>query len=345
MAAFCRLLSLGLPCFVLIVLLAGCTPGLHSAAVRGARLRVLGTVQDGGLPHAGCWCDHCERARRDLQYRRFVSSVALLLPGETGIPQVFLIDVSPDIREQLHMLGDVRKASSAGAGRDIVDGVFLTHAHIGHYLGLAFFGFEAMNTRDLPVSCTPRMAGFLRANGPWSQLVRLDNIRLREVAPGAPVDLPVVGNRYQVSVKPIQVPHRDEYSDTVGYVIRRTGSPAGSAAEPGRTVFYVPDTEPWRNWKPSLAEVIEEERIDTLLVDGTFYSSSELPGRSVTSIGHPLMTDSMDLLEPLVRAARLTVYFTHLNHSNPVLDPASAAARDVTTRGFHVAREGLELPL
>jgi len=340
-----KLLSLVSPGFLLVAFLVGCGSVVHPAAIREPRLRVLGTVQDGGLPHAGCWCEHCEKARHDAKSRRYVASVAILLPGEAGRQRVYLIDVSPDIREQFQLLSDVREASSTTAGRDLIDGVFLTHAHIGHYLGLAFFGFEAMNTKDLPVYCTPRLAEFLRTNGPWSQLVRRENIRLQEAAPGTPVALPFDGGRDHVSVKPIQVPHRDEYSDTVGYVIRRARAPDQPATREGHAVFYVPDTEPWRNWTPSLVEVIEQESVDILLVDGTFYSNDELPGRGVASIGHPLMRDSMDLLEPLARSRRLEVYFTHLNHSNPVLDTAGAVAREVTSRGFHVAKEGLELPL
>ena len=344
MALVCRLLCLGFPSLLLLAFLVGCGPGLRSAAGQGARLRVLGTVQDGGLPHAGCACDRCEMARRDSRCRRWISSLALLLPDGDGHEQVFLIDVSPDIREQLDMLRDVPR-SPENAVRGGLDGVFLTHAHIGHYLGLAFFGFEAMNTKGLPVYSTPRMAEFLKANGPWSQLVRLNNIDLRELAPGNAVSLPFAGDRERVSVKPIRVPHREEYSDAVGYVIRRERTLDRAAAAGAHTVFYVPDTEPWRTWEPSLVETIDRESVDLILVDGTFYSNAELPGRSVASIGHPLMTDSMELLEPLVRARRLEVYFTHLNHSNPVLEPGGAEAREVGVRGFQVAKEGMEIRL
>jgi pyrroloquinoline quinone biosynthesis protein B len=344
MSVFFRVLCLGLPSLLVIAFVAGCGPGFRAAARQGPRLRVLGTAQDGGLPHAGCSCAHCERARHDPRYRRLVASTALLLPEENGKQQVYVIDVSPDIREQLDLLRDLR-TTAMGPERRVVDGVFLTHAHIGHYLGLAFFGFEALNTKGLPTYCTPWMAEYLRTNGPWSQLVRLNNIDLRELDPGTPVNLPCSTKGDQVSVKPVRVPHRDEYSDTVGYVIRKEPLPDQPGAVRGRTVFYVPDTEPWRTWEPTLLDIIQREAVDVLVVDGTFYSEAELPGRSVASIGHPLMTDSMALLEPLVQAHRLEVYFTHLNHSNPVLDPAGAAARDVAARGFRVAREGLELPL
>jgi pyrroloquinoline quinone biosynthesis protein B len=53
----------------------------------------------------------------------------------------------------------------------------------------------------------------------------------------------------------------------------------------------------------------------------------------------------MDLLEPLVKRGRLRVYFTHLNHSNPALDPGGEARKSIEARGFRVLEEGDELDL
>lgn len=304
----------------------------------------------------------------DPRRRRYVSSAALILPvrtdarvggksdadrgTRTGAERVFLFDATPDIREQLHLLRDVRGGPAGRVDRAPVDGVFLTHAHIGHYTGLAFFGFEAVHTRDLPVYCTPRMAQFLRTNGPWSQLVEKENLRLHETAQGQSIALAFATRRENggasnndqaeaIVVTPIAVPHRDEYSDTVGFILKRRAT----GPQRGSTLLFVPDTEPWRNWSPTLIDVIDRERIDVLIVDGTFFSSEELPGRAVSSIGHPLIRDTMDLLEKRVSAGGLTVYFTHLNHSNPALEPNSEARREINSRGFAVAHEGLEIPL
>jgi pyrroloquinoline quinone biosynthesis protein B len=174
------------------------------------------------------------------------------------------------------------------------------------------------------------MAAFLRAGGPWSQLVRLGEIALREVPPGGRIDL-----GEGVAAELLAVPHRDEYSDTVAVMLRG----------PRATLLYVPDTEPWRTWPRPLPEVLADHGVDVALLDGTFYSPDELPGRPVASIGHPLMTDTMDLLAPTVAAGRTRVVFTHLNHSNPALDPASDAARAIVARGFAVAAEGEEIAL
>jgi pyrroloquinoline quinone biosynthesis protein B len=293
--------------------------------VEGARIRVVGTVQDGGLPHAACGCERCEAARRDPARRRRVAALAVVLPASG---RVLLVDATPDVREQLDLVRDLRRAPPGRVDRAPVDGVLLTHAHMGHYLGLAFFGFEAVHTRDLRVHATPRLAGFLRANAPWDQLARLGNVTLVEHPPGAEFPL---GDGVTAGVVP--VPHRDEYSDTVGYLF----------AGPRARVLYVPDTDGWERWQPPLAERLRG--VEVAILDGTFYSPAELPGRDVGAIGHPLVTRTMDLLQPLVDAGGLRVYFTHLNHSNPALDPISPERREIERRGFAVLEEGLEIAL
>jgi pyrroloquinoline quinone biosynthesis protein B len=326
-----------------MLLLAACTPRPEEpeesavmnaptapSTVTGPRIRVLGTAQDGGFPHAACDCERCALARRDPAVRQRIASLAIIVP-----PRVYLIDATPDVREQLTRLTDVRDSVTAqGVDRAPVDGVFLTHAHIGHYLGLAFFGFEAVHTKDLPVYGTASMAEFLATNGPWNQLLRLGNIRTVVAPPGE-----VVALEDGVTVEPIAVPHRQEYTDTVGYKIRG----------PRSTVLYIPDCDPWHAWseeRPSLKELLTG--VDVALLDGSFYSGDELPGRDLKKIGHPLITDTMDRLEgifPGTPSNGVRIFFTHFNHSNPVLNPASSARWEIEARGFGVAVDGLELPL
>jgi len=315
----------------LLVTLAACGPGpapesgSNVPAADGPVVRVLGTVQDGGLPHAACYCPRCERARRDPSKARRIASLGVIVP-DGG--RRFLGDATPDIRSQLDALRDGDAEAPDRSRRRPVDGVLLTHAHIGHYLGLAFFGFEAAHTERVPVFCTPSLAVFLRDNAPWDQLVRLENVVLRELPDGQTLQLDP-----ELSVTVLRVPHRDEYADTVGFVLRG----------PRRSLLYVPDTDSWDRWDPPVTEHLDG--IDVAILDGTFYSSGELPGRDVATIGHPLIESSMDLLDPLVRSGKLAVYFTHLNHSNPALDDDGEALRVIRRRGFHVTREGQEFPL
>jgi pyrroloquinoline quinone biosynthesis protein B len=298
----------------------------------GPYLRALGTAQDGGLPQTACSCERCDRARRDPAYARRVASLAVVLPASR---KVFLVDATPDLPEQIAALADVRDALAGAADRSPVDGVLLTHAHMGHYLGLAHLGFEAVNTHGTPVWCTPRMAAFLRGNGPWSQLVSLGNVAIHEVEPvgiagegaGGVAEL---GDG--VVAEALAVPHRDELSDTVAWRMRG----------PSRTVLYVPDVDGWEEWG-GLARALEG--VDVAIVDGTFYSDHELGDRDVSKIGHPRIAESLARFGAAVRAGRLEVAFTHLNHSNPALDPASAENRAIEDAGFRVLRDGEEIGL
>lgn len=302
-------------------------PFLSAAEPPGPRVVVLGTVQDGGMPQTGCDCTRCAAARKDPSKARHVASLALHVP-KTG--RTWLVDATPDLPEQIEEIHTFRPHPAGKVDRAPVDGVLLTHAHIGHYLGLAHFGFESLNTKDLPVHVSPRMAAYLRANGPWSQLVRLGNIAIREFEPGKPFELDE-----GITVTPIPVPHRDEYSDTMAFVIQG----------PKKALLYVPDTDTWKTWPKPLVEVLKDEKVDYALLDATFYSPDELPDRDISKIKHPLITQSMDLLEPLVKAGKLKVYFTHLNHSNPALDPVGPARKAIEARGFYVLDEGEEFGL
>lgn len=292
------------------------------------RLIILGSAQDGGVPHAGCHCRRCTAARRDPGQRHLVASLGLVLPSKN---ELYLVDATPDLPAQLELLAPAKYGGESPpdrVDRSFLAGVLLTHAHIGHYLGLAQLGFEVMHAPGVAVHATPRMAAFLRNNGPWSQLVRLKEIELRETPPGGTVEL---GDG--VSFTSFAVPHRDEYSDTVAYLLKG----------PRRKVLYVPDTDRWATWSKPLTEVLAE--VDVALLDGTFYSGDELPGRDVSQIPHPPIKDTMDLLEPLVKAGKLEVRFIHLNHSNPALEPDAEARHTLEKRGFRVAKEGEEIEL
>lgn len=284
------------------------------------KLRVLGVAQDAGVPQAACMSPACVAAREDPSRRELAASVAIALPDGA----VWMIDATPDIREQLDVAMTMARELGAPADpRRPIAGVLLTHAHMGHYLGLAHLGFEAAHTHGVEVIATPRMAAFLRDNAPWDQLVRLQNIALREITPGVALQLG------PVRVVPIAVPHRAEYTDTVAY--RLEG--------PHATVLYVPDTDPWSKHGDPLALF---EGVDVALVDATFASMDELPGRDLDEIAHPTVASTIELLGEKAARGELRVVLIHLNHSNPLLDPSR---RGELPRGFEVATRGLELAL
>ncbi len=280
---------------------------------------VLGTVQDGGIPQVGCYTPRCDRARAEPRY---VASLALINPEAQ---RYYLVDATPDITRQLDLIDDGEFRRRAAARRPF-DGIFLTHAHIGHYLGLAQLGREGLGMERTPVYCTPRMAEYLSSNGPWSLLVDEGRIYFPEV----PTDEPFEVDEW-LSARMIPVPHRPEFSDTVGFVFRG----------PQSSILYVPDVDRWEAWDRSVVDVVMG--VDTALLDGTFYSANEVPGRNIEDIPHPLIPHTMDLLEHTVGGSG-RVMFTHFNNTNPVLDGGAEAA-EVRRRGFELAREGMRITL
>jgi pyrroloquinoline quinone biosynthesis protein B len=303
----------------LLILCASLPLWLNSAFASPPRVYavVLGIAQDGGVPHIGCRQQPCIAARRDPARRHRVASLGLV---DEPSGRRYLIDATPDLPSQLETLYG---GGSWPEPRRPVDGVFLTHAHAGHYTGLMYLGREALGARAVPVYATPRLAAFLRANGPWSQLVSLGQIDLRELPPGR--ELPLGGG---LAVTPLAVPHRDEYSDTVGFRVRG----------PSRSLLYIPDIDKWERWDRRIED--EVARVDTALLDGTFLHPDEVPGRNLAEIPHPLVPETTVRL----RGARSTVLLIHLNHTNRLLWD-EAERRRLLTQGLDVAREGQELPL
>ncbi len=189
-------------------------------------------------------------------------------------------------------------------------------------------GREVMGARGIPVLAMPRMREFLQSNGPWSQLVELGNIRLERLEDGVERRL-----NERISVMPFRVPHRDEYSETVGFEIRG----------PGATVVYLPDIDKWERWGRSIEALVEDA--DVLYLDGTFFADGEVEGRSMSEIPHPFISESLARFAGLSPEERAKIRFIHLNHSNPALQPDSAAARTITDAGMAVAVEGERVPL
>lgn len=282
---------------------------------------LLGTAQDGGVPQAGCYCTHCAPAHADPARRHWVTCLGLV---DRTTRQSWLIDATPDFREQLHALRRIAPDNSLA-------GIVLTHAHIGHYAGLIHLGREAWDARDLPVYASPCMANFLRNNAPWSQLVVLGNIQLRLLAPAHKNENENENeNEVQLSpnlyLTPTPVPHRDEFSDTLAFVVRG----------PARRLFYCPDIDAWDCWEHDLRRFVA--RTDVALLDGTFFSAdevNELAGRDPSQIPHPLVTDTVERLE----GVDCDVQLIHLNHSNP-LHSAGAEQDWVAARGISVGSSG-----
>ena len=290
------------------------------AAANEVYLQVLGITQDAGHPQANCYEPHCMRAWKDATLRRTASSIAVV---DTRAGNKYLFDATPDVREQLYRLN-----LGAPDSHYTLAGIFLTHAHIGHYTGLMHFGHEASGSKEVPVYAMPRMREFLASNGPWDQLVNYRNIVLQPLADEAAVTL-----ADGLEVTPFLVPHRDEYSETVGYRIDG----------PARSAVFIPDIDKWRSWSTDIRTLVRS--VDYALLDATFYADGELPGRDMSRIPHPFVTESMALFEDMTEEERSRVIFIHLNHTSPLLIEGSTQGAEVLRRGFRIAREGMRLAL
>jgi len=287
---------------------------------------VLGSVQDAGLPQVGCYSDRCDRGRALHREGRgrYVASLALVEPTAE---RFYLVDATPDITRQIDLIEHPAFRRRAQERRPF-DGIFLTHAHIGHYAGLAVLGNEGLGIRDTPVYCTRAMADFLAANQPWAFLVEQGRIVLH----------PLTTDRWHridehLEVQLWRVPHRDELADTVSFVFRGAGG----------SLLYLPDINQWGMWERDVAEAVAS--VDVALLDGSFWSLDELPGRSIEDVPHPLIPGTMDRLQTVVDAGDARVILTHLNNSNPALDAGGPQAAEVTRRGFEIAREGMRIGL
>ena len=286
-----------------LLLAAVCLTGCSTPATKpaGWRLVVLGIAQDGGMPHLGCTKPPCADVRAGLRKAEKVSCLGLV-NDELGA--AYLFDATPDLPAQVHAL----------TGGRAPDGIFVTHAHIGHYTGLMYLGKETLAAKGVPVYATQRLGDYLAKSGPWSLLVQDKHIDVRLLAPDGTVDLP--GG---IRIRAFVVPHRDEFSDTVGYVIEG----------PRRKAVYLPDIDKWEKWDRDIRALVDS--VDVAFLDGTFETLDELPHRDMSKVRHPLMSETRERM----KGTKSRVLFIHLNHSNPALRRG----------GDDVAREGLEIEL
>ena len=276
-------------------------------------LLILGTIQDAGSPHAGCTKDCCKALFKHPDPTRMVVSLGLIDPENR---MNWLFEATPDLPRQMKLL----KEHSPFRSEETPNGIFLTHAHIGHYSGLMYLGRESMNAKATPVYAMPRMREFLETNGPWSQLLSLKNIALQTLQDEESVQL-----SSQISVTPLQVPHRDEFSETVGFRIQG----------PNKSALFIPDIDKWERWSTDI--VTEIKKVDYAFLDATFYDNAELNYRNMAEIPHPFVVESMERFKALPQEEKKKIYFIHLNHTNPLLNSRSLQLKALRKNGFQVA--------
>lgn len=280
--------------------------------IKTPALVVLGTIQDAGSPQIGCKKECCAHLLSNPDPNRMVVSLGVM--DSKG--KSYLFEATPDLPRQFELLRSIGGQSDGNAP----DGIFLTHAHIGHYTGLMYLGKEAMDAKKVPVYAMPRMSQFLNNNGPWELLVNRKNIDIQHIQDGEKITLD------EFSVTPIIVPHRDEYSETVGYRIEG----------PYKKVLFIPDIDKWTKWDQDI--IAEVAKVDYAFLDATFFSGDEINNRDISQIPHPFVIESMEAFKALPASEKNKIHFIHFNHTNPIIDRNSKEAKQVLEAGFNIAR-------
>ena len=279
---------------------------------------ILGNTQDAGVPHIGCEQEFCKN-KYNSKESYFATSIAVV---DTNLEQYTLFEASPDITAQLNYI-----SNSLFKKFILPTNIYITHAHIGHYTGLMYLGRESLGANEVSVRVLPKMSDFLENNGTWEQLVKLNNIDLEEIYFDKTSS--IFNN---IEIIPLQVPHRDEYSETAGYIIK------------GRykTALFIPDIDKWERWDKDINDMVK--KYDYLLLDATFYEEKEI-NRDINEIPHPLVKETLNLFKNISSKDKNKIYFIHMNHTNMMLDPDSELSRLVLSKGFNIARIGQKLYL
>jgi len=259
-------------------------------------IEFLGTGQDEAAPKLDCSCNQCKKGLER-------NGSAIKVSTEEA---ALLVDMPPDIKQSTSLKQ--------------FDSILLTHAHIGHYGGMFFLGRESYDTDERPVYCSEEMAEWLRAgNKAYSHLVERRNIELNSLEKGEWSEL------HDLEVKPVEVVHRNEDADTVGFMFRKSG----------KKIYYMPDLD---HWTENPEKAVREA--DIAIVDGTFYSVEEEIGAD-REVPHPEIPETAEKFS----GCDTEIYFTHLNHTNPVADSESEEHEEVEENGFNVAEDGEKIEL
>jgi len=295
----------------------GCTSnGISTDNINNVNqyITVLGTAQDGGFPHIGCQKKCCNDFYKGVSPKQKVVSLGLI---DKEAQQKFLFEATPDISTQLADLEKNHLRTNT-----IIDGVFITHAHMGHYAGLLYFGKEALGKKDIRIYAMPKMKDFLVNNGPWSQLVSTKNIAFSDLKKDKVVQL-----NNSLKVTPFLVPHRDEFSETVGYKIEGEN----------KSALFIPDINKWSLWEKNIVE--EVKKVDYAFLDATFFKEGEI-NRPMSEVPHPFIEETVDLFKNESLTTKNKVIFIHFNHTNPALQTSSKERKELTLLGYKFATEG-----
>lgn len=271
-----------------------------------AKIVILGTVQDGGLPHFRCNCKNCEASTSGNTVKRYITSI-----GIVSERKAILVDATPDIIQQYKMFEKHLTEEQES------EGILISHLHIGHCLGLLYFGTEGSSENSFPIYVSKENYLFLLTNKPFSYLFTRKQIE--------PVILKQETKIYldgSTTINPFTVEHRNEDGDTFGLeIIDNTTN---------KKAIYISDID------KITKDVIEKiNSADKIIFDGTFYQKNEIQRQK--NVPHPPMEETMNVFG---KQPENKFYFIHLNHSNPTLDENSPEFKELKSMNYNICKEG-----
>jgi pyrroloquinoline quinone biosynthesis protein B len=303
------------------------------------RIKVLGAAAGGGLPQWNCACVNCSSVRNNQPNIRTSSQAQLAVSAEPA--SWFLINASPDLRDQLIKSPDLHPNSANGLRNTPVAGVILTSADLDHVLGLLLM-------REFTPVCiyaTRPVINILKKNSFFQMLDRLPG-QSRWITIEPDVSFHVGEN---LTCTPIAL--SDSLPAYVGEEERldldSTGATIGLILEEshGARVAYLPALS---FVSPSLKELLST--CSAILADGTFWSDDELQSiQSGTplarSMGHLPISGHDGSLATFRDLNGVRKIYTHINNTNPILNEQSSERRQVNDAGWEVAWDGLEITI
>ncbi len=293
-------------------------------------VRVLGSAAGGSLPQWNCGCAHCGAARADPTQARTTCSVAVSRDGARWV----LLNVGSELPAQLASFPALHPA--VGTRAVPLAAVVLTDAELDHTLGL----LNLRQAMALTVAGTGSVHELLASSGLLDLLGGYLTVEWRQVT---------VGTRFPLD--PADPSGLEGVALAVG-----GGKPpayAGDQAVPRDAAVGLQVSDPHSGgrlvYAPCVATLTDElldgcRSASLVLLDGTFFSDGELVsmagGRTATQLGHVPVGGPDGSLAQLRPEIRSRLVYTHLNNTNPLLDPQSAASWELHRAGAAVATDG-----
>ena len=294
------------------------------------QIRILGSAAGGGFPQWNCNCAGCQAVRRGDNGVHSRTQSSLAVRGTSG--EWFLVNASPDVRQQLELL---RESVPTSIRSSPIAGVLLSDGEIDHTAGLTILR-ESSEPLQIYGTDTVRQA----LTEGFSLLRVLENycgVKWTVVEPGSTVNLG------DLEVETFLLP------GTPPKYMRSQASPKGNWVV-GFT-FRDRTTGGVATYAPALAEltssIIERlEKSDCILVDGTCWQDVELvklgmSNRTALSMGHLPLSGANGSLKRLSQLSPKRKIFTHINNTNPILIADSPERQLVEAAGMEVGYDGL----